>query len=336
MRVTINEVAKEAGVSLSTVSRVLHNNSKITEETKNKVNEAIEKLGYHPNAIASSLAGKPTKTIGIVIPNNSDELFKNTFFINAMRGISIYSQKKGYFLMYSFSNDADEEIKFIKTYIRSGWVSGIVLLSSFENDKCIDYLQSQNFPFVIVGSPNNDVNINWVDNDNIKAMYNVVELLINKGKQNIAFIGGSQNMRVTKDRFIGYQNALDKHGLKTNDNRHYFFNDFSESNGYETMLELLKNENIDAVVTTDDLFSFGVIKALNEKNRLDIMVTGFNNTPRSTYIKPTLTTVEINADILGENAASLLINNLEDKNSKASGILIDSELLERESTNNGF
>ena len=92
-----------AGVSAATVSRVLHNNSRISEKTHVKVREAMEELGYIPNIAARSLAGKSPRTLGIVLPNNSDELFKNPFFINAMRGLSVYAQEHGYFLLYSFS-----------------------------------------------------------------------------------------------------------------------------------------------------------------------------------------------------------------------------------------
>jgi len=334
MRVTIKEVAKEANVSLSTVSRVLHNSSKITDETKKRVNDAIKKLGYHPNYIASSLAGKPTKTIGIVLPNDSDELFKNTFFINAMRGISIYAQKRGYFLMYSFSKDDEEEVKFIEKYIRSGWVSGVVLLNSFENDKCIEYLEEHSFPFVIIGTPNRPKSINWVDNDNRQAMKDVVLSLVKKGKKSIAFIGGHKKMKVTKDRYLGYQEALEESGLKITKNSNFFFDSFTEENGKKAMRNLLSTNDVDAVVTTDDLFSFGVLDVLKENKRLDIMVTGFNNTPRSTFISPTLTTVEINADELGEKAARLLIENLENKDLEKQGLLVSSSLIERESTKN--
>ncbi len=332
MRVTIKEVAKEAGVSLSTVSRVLHDNSKITEKTKKIVKEAIKKLGYYPNVIASSLAGKPTKTIGIVLPNDSEELFKNTFFINAMRGISIYAQRKGYFLMYSFSKDDEEEVKFIERYIQSGWVSGIVLLNAFENDKCINYLKENQFPFVIIGSPNNSNEINWVDNNNSDAMKNVVQTLINKGKKRIAFIGGSSRMRVTKDRYAGYLEALAENKLSQDKKIEFFYDSFTEKNGSKAMDELLLEGNVDAVVTTDDLFSFGVLDILRLNSRLDIMVTGFNNTPRSTYLSPTLTTVEINADELGENAARLLIQKLENSEMEPTGVLVNSSLIEREST----
>lgn len=332
MRVTIKEVAKEAGVSLSTVSRVLHNNSKITDNTKKRVKAAIKKLGYYPNIIASSLAGKPTKTIGIVLPNNSDELFKNTFFINAMRGISIYAQKMGYFLMYSFSKDDEEEVQFIQRYIQSGWVAGIVLLNAFENDKCINYLKSSNFPFVIIGSPNDSRDINWVDNNNYDAMREVVDLLIHKGKRNIGFIGGPRKLRVTKDRFLGYLSVLECNEIEPDSSIQYFNSNFTEEDGYISMKHMLKDDSVDAVVTTDDLFAFGVQEALKEEQRSDIMVTGFNNSPRSEYLSPSLTTVEINADILGENAAKLLITQLENRELPSAGIVVNSRLIERETT----
>lgn len=334
MRVTIKEVAQEAGVSLSTVSRVLHNSSKITDSTKKRVNAAIKKLGYYPNIVASSLAGKSTKTIGIVIPNDSDELFKNTFFINAMRGISIYAQKKGYFLMHSFSKDDEEEVKFIERYIQSGWVSGVVLLNASENDKCITYLKENKFPFVIIGSPDSATDINWVDNNNYDAMVEVVEKLISKGKRRIGFIGGPRQLRVTNDRYLGYLSVLENNNIEPCDENEFFHKNFAEENGYISMMQMIKDDSVDAVVTTDDLFSFGAIDALKEEGRLDIMITGFNNSPRSAYLTPSLTTVEINADVLGARAVELLITHLENKELSPSGIVVNSCLIERETTEN--
>ena len=333
MRVTIKEVAKEAGVSLSTVSRVLHNNPKISEKTKETVNKAIKKLGYYPNVIASSLAGKPTKTIGIVIPNDSEELFKNTFFINAMRGISIYAQKKGYFLMYSFSKDGEEEVRFIEKYIQSGWVSGVVLLNAAKNDKCVFYLQEKNFPFVVIGSLPNNQGVNWVDNDNISAMYNVVNRVVEEGFPRVAFIGGPRSLRVTEDRLLGYKKALSANGLEYDEAKVFFCDSFSEASGSRAINNLLNNNDIDSVVTTDDLLAFGVITQLGLLD-LNMPVTGFNNSLRSEYSVPSLTTVEINADELGASAAKILISHLENRSLPKEGFVVDTSLIERDSTLN--
>jgi DNA-binding LacI/PurR family transcriptional regulator len=331
MPVTIKDVARVANVSPSTVSRVIADNPKISEETKQRVYKAMKKLNYHPNAIARSLANKTTKTLGLVLPNTSEDLFTNPFFIQVMRGISLYSQKKGYYIMYSYSDNEEEEVNFIKKYINSKWVDGIILLTARQNDKCISYLQEVGHPFVIIGRPEKTDNVLWVDNDNFKAMYDVVSYLIEKGNRNIAFIGGPHRLNVTKDRLEGYLRALQVRGLSS-DERLIHEVDFSETSGYEAMKNILQYKIPDAVVTTDDLIAFGALKAINEKGLKKIAVVGFNNTPLAAYQSPTLSSVDINAEELGYHAAQLLINKLENKKNVKEHYIVETKFIEREST----
>lgn len=289
MGVTIKEVAELAGVSPATVSRVLHNNNRISLKTRDKVRQAMAELGYIPNAAARSLAGKTPRTLGLVLPNNSEELFKNPFFINAMRGLSVYAQEHGYFLLYSFSQDEDEEIQFIEKYIRSGWVSGIVLLTARENDRCVDYLQAAQFPFVIIGRPEDPARTLWVDNDNFHAMYQVVNHLLDKGYRRIGFIGGPASFRVTKDRLLGYRQALISRGVPVEDSLIFQGEDFSEDQGRLGGVTLLERGEVDAFAATDDQLAFGVLGELKRRGLEDIGVSGFNNTPReSTRAPPSL------------------------------------------------
>lgn len=332
MPVTIKDVAKIAGVSPSTVSRVIANNPKITNETKQRVYEAMESLNYHPNAIARSLANKATKTLGLILPNTSEDLFMNPFFIQVMRGISVYAQKRGYYIMYNYSNNDEEEVDFIKRYINSKWVDGIMLLTARESDKCISYLTEINQPFVVVGRPEViDENLLWVDNDNFKAMYNVVNYLIDKGHRDIAFLGGSTKLNVTKDRLDGYIRALQARGVPL-DKELIKETEFKETRGYEAMKSILKDKTPTAVVTTDDLIAFGALKAVNEEKEEKIAVVGFNNTPLAAYQSPTLTSVDINAEELGYRAAQLLIDKLENNKVSKNHCIVETKLIEREST----
>ncbi len=331
MRVTIKDVAKIAHVSPSTVSRVIADNPKISDETKRKVYLAMEELNYHPNAIARSLANKSTKTLGLILPNTSEDLFTNPFFIQAMRGISVYSQKKGYYIMYNYSNNEEEEVEFIKKYINSKWVDGIILLTSRQNDKCISYLNDVGHPFVVIGRPEEPQNVLWVDNDNFKAMYDVVTYLAGKGHKSIGFIGGPHSLNVTKDRLEGYRNALNVRGLTIDNNliREAYF---SEISGYEVMKDILNYKEPEAVVTTDDLIAFGALKAIKEFAKKKIAVVGFNNTILAPYQSPALSSVDINAEKLGYHAAQLLIDKLEDKKFTCNNFIVNTQLIERESS----
>lgn len=332
MCITIKDVAKAANVSPSTVSRVLGNNPRISDETKKRVLDTIEKLGYHPNAIARGLANNSSRIIGLIIPNEAENLFKNPFYIQVMTGISVYTRKKGYYIMYAFSRNEDEEVGFIKSYTNSKLVDGIILLTSRQNDKCINYITERNFPFVVVGRPENTKNILWVDNDNLETMYNVVSSLIAKGHDDIAFIGGPADWNMSKDRLDGYKKALDTHGFDCDERLIKQMSDFSEQCGREAMEDILTYKIPSAVVTTDDLIAFGAMRVLKEIGKTKVSVVGFNNTPLAEYQTPSLSSVNINAEKLGYYAAKLLIDKLEKDKISTTHYIVETNLVERNST----
>jgi DNA-binding LacI/PurR family transcriptional regulator len=332
MSVTIKDVAKLAGVSPSTVSRVISDNPKISEETKARVTTVIHELNYHPNVIARSLANSSTKMLGLILPNNEEDLFKNPFFIQIMTGISVYAQKKGYYIMYTFSNDEKEELNFIKNYTNSKMADGIILLTSRPNDKCINYLKKYDYPFVVVGRPENVDKTLWVDNDNFKAMYNVVINLISKGHKSIGFIGGPKDLNMSRDRLMGYLKALEENGLEADLKLVSEERDFSENSGFRAIKKIYKTKTPTAIVTTDDLLAFGAIKYLTEYNLEKISIVGFNNTPLSIYQNPPLSSVDINAEKLGYYATKLLIEKLNGEEMTTTHFIIDANLIERESS----
>lgn len=141
MSITIKDVAREANVSTSTVSRVISNNPRIGEKTKKKVKYVIKKLNYHPNAITRSLANKETNVMGIILTSEVEDLTKNSFFIQLMTGISSYAKQKRYYIMYTFCSTYAEELKCIKDYVNDKLVDGIILSSVKTDDKCIQYLK---------------------------------------------------------------------------------------------------------------------------------------------------------------------------------------------------
>ena len=331
MGVTIKEVAQEAKVSTSTVSRVISNNPKISDETKLRVTEAIKRLNYHPNVIARSLANSSTHILGLILPSEEKDLFKNPFFIKIMTGISVYAQKEGYFIMYSFGKDEDEELKFVKNYVRSKLADGVILLTSRIKDKCIQYLQKKDFPFVVVGRPEGLEDVLWVDNDNFQAMYKVVNSLILNGHRKIAYIGGPENRSMSKDRLDGYKRAMQANGVHVNESMIMQMKDFTEECGYEAIDNILKFDRPTAVVTTDDLLAFGANKLFMEREISDISLVGFNNIPLAEYQTPPLSSVDINADKLGFYAAKLLINRISSNNLLSNHFLIETNLIERNS-----
>lgn len=331
IKVTIKDVAKEAGVATSTVSRVLSNNPKISDETKERVNEAIKKLNYKPNAIARSLANNKTRILGVVVPSEADDLLMNPFFINAMKGMSVYAQSKSYYITYAFSKDENSELDIMKEITNANLIEGVILLRVKEDDKSIKYLKNINFPFVAIGRPEEIDDVLWVDNDNFHAMYNVVNKIIDKGHKKIGFIGAMESLNMSRDRLKGYKMALEVNGINYDNNLVIHTNLFNEDTGYDAANKLLENSSVSAIVTTDDLIAFGVRKLLNEKEMNGISLVGFNDIQLAQYQNPPLASVNINADKLGYNAAKLLIEKLEEIKTKNTHYIVNTEFIERES-----
>lgn len=332
MAVTIKDVAKLSGVSPSTVSRVIADNPRISERTKDTVRRAMETLDYKPNAIARNLVTASTKTLGLIIPNQEEHLlFKNPFFVQAMRGLSIYAQKRNYKIMYTYSATPEDDVRFVREFVNSRWVDGVVLLTAYQDDPCIRYLRTAHFPFVVIGRPPNIHDSLWVDNDNFQATYSIANYLIQKGMQRIGFIGGPTRYVFSKDRLDGFIRALELRNMPIYREHMATTEDFTEAMGYSAMEAICSISIPEAVVTTDDLLAFGALQYI-KKRGLNVRVTGFNNTPLAEYQTPPLTSVDIRAEELGYQAARLLIHTLEGNAPGVTHCIVGTEIIERAST----
>ncbi|WP_251861722.1 LacI family DNA-binding transcriptional regulator [Clostridium sp. Marseille-Q2269] len=331
MKITIKDVAKEANVSPSTVSRVLSNHPRISDETKEKVYKIIEKLKYKPNAIARGLVNNKTRILGVVLPEEAENLLSNPFFIQAMKGISSYAEKKEYYITYAFSNNKESEKKHIRDLTSSGLIEGILLLRPKENDENIKYLKDINFPFVIMGRLKDTEGILWVDNDNFKVMYKIVSKLINKGHTKIALIGAEKDLNMCKHREMGYRVALEMNGISFNKKLISYGQEFKEEEGFAEMNKLLQKTIPTAVVAMDDLLAIGAMKALQEKNLNNTSIVGFNNIPLDIFQRPQLASVDINGSALGYYATKLLIDNIEGIDNSRTHYIVETIFMERES-----
>ena len=327
MKVTIKDVAREAKVATSTVSRVLANSDKISEETKERVNEAIKKLNYTPSIVARGLAKNKTRILAVILPQGAESSFENPFFVQAMKGISMCAQKENYYIMYTFK---EENEQWIKKFTEGNIVDGLFLFNAKSDDKTIEHLKKNKFPFVIIGRPEDIKNVLWVDNDNFEAVYQLTQRLIDKGNKKIAFIGAKKELNVSKDRLNGYKQGMFSRGLEVNEELIFEMDDFTEIEGYKAAKCILEKNNVSAFITTDDLLAFGVQNAIKEVGD-DLAVVGFNNIPLASYRKPSLSSVDINSEKLGFYAAKILIDKLEGKKNMGYHV-IETKFIERESS----
>ncbi|MFY0760130.1 LacI family DNA-binding transcriptional regulator [Metabacillus dongyingensis] len=335
MVATIKDVARLANVAPSTVSRVIANNPRISEKTKERVREAMTELGYHPNFIARSLANQSTQAIGIVIPGSADKAFLNPFFPEVIRGISKGAHQKHYALHMSTGETDAEIMEGVVQMVEGKRVDGIVLLYSQVDDKLTKYLLMKNFPFVIVGKPFKDVElITHVDNDNYRAAKEVTEHLIELGHERVAFIGGNLKLVVTVERLLGYEKAIRNAGLEYRDD-YIVHAQFLKEGGQAAVQELFKlNEPPTALVVADDLMALGVLNMLDDMGinvPNDVSVVSFNNVMLSEVSRPPLTTVDINIFQLGYEAAKHVIQQVEDPLDPIKRIIIPHKLMKRQS-----
>ncbi|SES87491.1 LacI family DNA-binding transcriptional regulator [Anaerobranca gottschalkii] len=333
--VTIKDVAKKAGVSPSTVSRVISQNPRISKATADKVIRCMKELGYYPNAIARSLASKKTGTVGIIMPTSSEDIFLNPFFPEVLRGIVKGASQSGYDLLLSTNFEKDEELNVVQNFIRSSKVDGIILTFSKVNDHCIDFLCSEDFPFSLIGTPDlYKERVNHVDNDNFMAAFQVTIDLINSGRQKIAFLAGNKNLTVTQMRLAGYKEGLRNKGLPFDENL-LFFGDFDEETGYQYGKIIAKlKERPDALIVTDDVIAFPLAKSfqsLGIKIPDDIAIVSFNNSILASLATPPLTSIEINPFKLGEEAMNLVAQAIE-QGVRGKRCVVPYEIIKRKSS----
>lgn len=335
MAVTIKDVAALAGVSPSTVSRTCKNNPSISEDTKERVRLAMAQLGYEPNFQASNLASNNTRTIGIILPPSPKETYENSFYLEMIRGISQFCNQRQYISTVLTGQDETELLQVIQTMIRSGQADGFIVLFSRQQDAIIDYLYNEGVLYVLVGKANQYYNQTiFIDNDNILAGQEATEHLISLGHTKIAYIGSDHNLIFSNDRKNGYQLALMKHQLPVKPEYCLELTSFSRDTK-ETLAQLLQSqEPPTAVVVSDDIIAVLLERTCMELGLSipkDLSIISFNNSLLARLTSPQLTSIEVNSCQLGIEAASQMINHIENPNLMATKIIVPHYLIERES-----
>ncbi len=334
--VTIKDVAKKAGVSPSTVSRVIADSSRISQDTKKKVRKAMSALGYHPNINARNLVAKKTKAIGVIMPSSADKALQNPFFPEILRGIGSVAHEMEYSITLSTGITESEILNEVKRMVYGSYVDGVILLYSKVDDPVMMFLYEQNFPFVVVGKPHKQINeVTHVDNDNVAAGHQITKHLIDLGHERIAFIGGFLDLFVTRDRVEGYEAAMKEAGLPC-PSSYKIHTEFLKSGGREAVEFLLSLETPPTgLVVSDDIMSLGVLSRLEEFGvsvPKDISLVSFNNVYLSEITKPSLTTVDIQIYDLGAYSAKALIEKTTNKAEPEKRIIIPHSIVYRESS----
>jgi LacI family transcriptional regulator len=311
MKHNLKDIARLAGVSKSTVSRVVNNQPNVNEQTREKVLEIIRQHNFRLNTTARALATQHTHILSVIIPQNIASTFTDPYFPSVIQSVSKVAGEHDYAIMLWIGNDAEEEERFGERILMNGMFDGALIASSIESDPLVQHLSKAGFPYVVIGPPHFE-NANYVDVDNCTGAYHAVVHLISLRRKRIGMITGPLNMGASKDRFAGYRNALADANIAY-DARLVFEGNFEEPSGYQGVLALLE-QDVDAIFAASDMMALGVLRALSEKEVKvpdDVAVVGFDDMPFASHTKPALTTVHQPIAELGADAARTLIRLVE-------------------------
>lgn len=327
--VTINEIAKRANVSRTTVSRVINSTGYVSEEVKRKVLKVIEETGYVPSEHAKSLRTKKTKVIGVVLPKISTETSSRL-----VRGLDEVFAKAGYQILLTNTNlEPEKEIEYLKL-LKSRHVDGIILSATNINEKLVEEISQLKIPFVTVGQ-----SVSGVTNvlfDDYQASKDMVHLLIEKGYENIAFIGvDEKDHAVGYLRKLGYLDAMKEMGLPI-EASWIQKGVFDVDSGYECMKSIMNHskQKPTAILAVTDRLAIGALQFIKERGLTvpdDMAVAGMGASELSRFISPPLTTIEFSMKEAGREAANLLLEQIKGKSSQEVCKKINHRLIERTS-----
>ncbi|NYB73471.1 LacI family DNA-binding transcriptional regulator [Sedimentibacter hydroxybenzoicus DSM 7310] len=337
MKITIKEIAKEAGVSIATVSMILNNKDKnITHATRVRVLDAVKKYNYVPNAMAGSLVTQKTHIVGLILPD-----ITNPFFPGIARGAEDKANESGYSIIFCNTDDKLEvEEKYIETLTKK-MADGIIIAHSSGSEKMSEILERCKVPIILIDRDFYSEKVcGKVLVNNLEGAYKGVSYLINKGYTKIAFLSGSLKTRTARDRLDGYKKALSDNGLEY-DEKLVKYGEYKIEWGKDGVNELLsETRQFDSIFCGNDLIAIGAIKELKKNGYSipgDVGVMGFDDIYLAGLVEPSLTTVRQPNYKMGYQAMELLLETLNDPDKKNNNfkemeiITLDTEIIERNS-----
>ncbi len=330
----INDVAEYAGVSLATVSRVI-NGKKVKEETRKKVEEAVKKLNYTPNFMASSLQKTKSGMLLILVPEIS-----NPYYSPILEGVEFTARNSGYNIILGSSYSSEEQLLDYLTLLNKKLVDGVILMEKVSKDKimnkindeklykrivqCSEYIEENNLPCITI--------------DHKKAAYEAVNHLISIGKKDLYLFRMKKDFTYSVLRREGFLEALKDNGIEFKKENEIVLDELSIKEAFKQMNIVLNNRGLEnaGIFAVSDVLGIGIIKALNIKNikiPQEAAVVGFDNIDFSAVTEPSLTTISQPGYELGKEAVKYLFKVIEDDSIKPEKIILDHELIVRESTN---
>lgn len=330
MNVTIYDVAREANVSMATVSRVVNGNPNVKPTTRKKVLDAIERLGYRPNAVARGLASKKTTTVGVIIPDIS-----SIFFAELARGIEDIATMYKYNIILSNSDqNKEKEIHLINTMLGKQ-VDGIVFMGGTITEEHINEFKSSPVPVVLAATVDETETIPSVNINYEEASYEAVKLLLDHHNKQVGFVSGPLDTYINIQKLNGYKRALAEAKVEVNEDW-ICKGDYSYDSGHEAVEHFLSLSNKPTgIFVASDEMALGVIHGFHDRGLSvpdDIEVMGFDNTRLATMVRPTLSTVVQPMYDIGAVAMRLLTKYMNKEEVSEQNVILPHRIIERNST----
>lgn len=329
MGITIKDIAAEANVSTTTVSRVLNDKPDVSESTKEKIKKIMEIHNYKPNKIARGLVMKKTKTIGLIIPDIS-----NPFFPEIIKGVENKAKHLGYsVIICDTDNQIMEEIGSIDLLL-SQQVDGMITALSTDVIDEFNKSNLDNFPVVQLDRNIPQLDYPTVSINNKLSAYKAGQHLINLGHKNIVHVTGELKIKTAKDRLFGFKEVLRANNIEINE-ENIIKGDFSRESGFNAFAKMIERGLPSAIFFANDLMAIGAYEAADKYNISipeDISIIGHDGISFSEVVKPRLTTMIQPKKELGEIAAELLINIIKENVKQPEDVILTAELIKRQST----